>query len=57
MLKHLDPINKFKAIAGKDSADTGLIVCNVREKTILPRDNIALPWHQFPKWLLSQLEK
>jgi predicted AAA+ superfamily ATPase len=55
-LKHLEPINKFKTLAGKDAAETGLIVCSVKEKTILPSNNIAIPWHQFPKWLKSLID-
>ena len=53
---HLEPINKFKTLAGKDAAETGLIVCSVKEKTILPSNNIAIPWHQFPKWLKSLID-
>ena len=55
-LKHVEPLNKFKALAGKDSAETGLIVCRVKKKTLLPSNNIAVPWHEFPEWLNSLLE-
>jgi hypothetical protein len=55
-LKHIDPLNKFKALAGKDAAETGLLVCRVEKDTLLPLNNMAIPWHSFPKWLLSKLE-
>jgi hypothetical protein len=55
-LKHIDPLNKFKALAGKDAAETGLLVCRVEKDTPLPSKNMAIPWHSFPKWLLSKLE-
>ncbi|MBI5050394.1 MAG: ATP-binding protein [Nitrospirae bacterium] len=54
-LKHLEPINKFKALACKDAADTGVIVCRVKEKTVLPLNNVAIPWNQFSEWLFSLL--
>jgi len=54
-LKHMEPINKFKKLAGKDAADFGAIVCTVQKETTLPSNNIAIPWHQFPKWLSSLL--
>ena len=55
-LKHIDPLNKFKALAGKDAAETGLLVCRVEKDTPLPSKNMAIPWYSFPKWLLSKLE-
>ncbi|PKL48095.1 MAG: hypothetical protein CVV37_07955 [Nitrospira bacterium HGW-Nitrospira-1] len=54
-LMHFDPINKFKAIAGKDAADTGLLVCRINKASSMPNNNIVLPWHQFPEWLSDRL--
>jgi len=56
-LQHLAPLNKFKEIIGNDAAETGLLVCKVKQKTILPNNNIALPWQDFPGWLLNKLSK
>jgi predicted AAA+ superfamily ATPase len=55
-LKHIDPLNKFKILAGKDAAETGLLVCRVEKDKLLPSNNMAIPWHSFPEWLLSKLE-
>jgi len=55
-LKHTEPLNKFKALAGKDAAETGLLVCRIEKFTPLPSNNVAIPWHSFPGWLLSKLE-
>jgi uncharacterized protein len=54
--KHLEPLNKFKQLAGKEASETGLLVCRVEKVTELPSHNIAIPWHFFPEWLLSKLE-
>lgn len=56
-LKHLEPLNRFKALAGKDAAETGLLVCRVKKKMPLASNNIAVPWSQFPAWLMSMLNE
>jgi predicted AAA+ superfamily ATPase len=55
-LKHVEPLNKFKQLAGREASDTGVLVCRVDKKTDLPSHNIAIPWHSFPEWLSSMLE-
>jgi predicted AAA+ superfamily ATPase len=55
-LKHLEPLDKFKALAGKEPSETGILVCRVEASTPMPSNNLALPWHSFPQWLLSRLE-
>jgi predicted AAA+ superfamily ATPase len=55
-LKHVEPLNKFKQLAGKEASETGLLVCRVQKKMTLPSHNIAIPWHSFPEWLWSKLE-
>jgi len=54
-LKHLEPLTKFKSIARKDAADTGLLVCRIEKISPMPSNNIAVPWHEFPGWLWSKL--
>ncbi len=54
-LMHFDPINKFRSIAGKDAAESGLLVCRIEKASRMPNNNIALPWHQFPAWLFDSL--
>jgi len=48
---HTRNLNHFKELARNESAATGLIVCQVKKQTTLPRNNIALPWWQFPRWM------
>jgi len=55
-LKHIEPLNKFKELAGHEASDTGVLVCRVDKRMPLPSKNIAIPWHSFPQWLLSMLE-
>lgn len=55
-LKHLEPLIKFKALAKKDAADTGILVCRVEKRTPMPSNTLAIPWTEFPKWLKSKLE-
>jgi hypothetical protein len=48
---HLTSLNKFKKLAGKDFADSGVIVCRVAKRRPLPDNNFALPWQEFGDWL------
>ena len=54
-LNQTEPLNKFKSLAGKDAAETGLLVCRVKKSTPLPFNNLALPWQEFPSWLVEKL--
>jgi len=54
--KHFESLNKFKRIAGKEAADTGLLVCCVKKKTAMPSGNLAIPWNAFPKWLMAKMD-
>lgn len=53
---HLNPLNSFKKILGGDGAETGILVCRVKETKDLPENNLAMPWHAFPKWLRGELQ-
>lgn len=54
---HLEPLRRFRAAAGADAADTGLIVCRTQKPRELPGGHRALPWQDFPDWLSDQLER
>jgi uncharacterized protein len=54
---HLMPLNKFKQIIGSEAADVGILVCRVAQKTVLPQNNVALPWQEFSVWLQSELQR
>jgi len=53
--KHTEPLNKFKALAGKDGGEEGLLVCRIEKSTPLPFKNLAISWRYFPKWILSKV--
>ena len=54
-LRHLEPLNKFRELAGDGTVATGVLVCRVEQPQPLPQGNLALPWQQFPVWLQEQL--
>ncbi len=56
-LNHTEPLQKFKKLAGNDAATKGFLVCRVNRRTVLPGDNEALPWQEFPQWLHSQVKR
>ena len=43
-------------MVGKDTAEMGILVCQVEKKTPMPLDTLAIPWTEFPKWLKSKLK-
>jgi predicted AAA+ superfamily ATPase len=53
---HLNPLNSFKKLLGGDASETGILVCRVKETKDLPENNLAMPWHAFPKWLRGELQ-
>ena len=55
-LRHLEPLNKFKTLAGRDAAKLGCLVCRVDGEIPLPNNNVAISWRMFPGWLRSRLE-
>jgi hypothetical protein len=55
-LKHVEPLNKFITLAGKESAREGILVCRVEKPTPMPSGILALPWQEFPRWLKSKLK-
>ena len=56
-IQHLEPLNKFKTIVGRDSAETGILVCRVSKETPMSSNNLALPWASFPEWLLERMKE
>jgi hypothetical protein len=54
-IRHLEPLNKFRELAGDGTIATGVLVCRVEQPQPLPQGNLALPWQQFPVWLQEQL--
>ncbi|NOZ69275.1 MAG: ATP-binding protein [Deferribacteres bacterium] len=53
--RHLEPLNKFRKLAGKEASEKGLLVCRVNRATPMPLNNLAIPWHYFPKWLSAEI--
>jgi uncharacterized protein len=55
-LKHLEPLEKFKTLAGKDSSEEGLLICQSQKTMELPGNNLILPWQNFSAWLRDRLK-
>lgn len=54
-LKHLEPLEKFKSLAGNDSSEEGLLICQSEKTMELPGKNLILPWQNFASWLRDKL--
>jgi hypothetical protein len=54
---HVEPLDRFLAVAGDEATATGLIVCRAGRARALPGGHIAMPWNSFPAWLQAGLEK
>jgi predicted AAA+ superfamily ATPase len=50
---HVEPFNRFLAIASTEAAPRGLLVCRTDRERVLPNGHLALPWQEFPAWLES----
>lgn len=53
--QHVEPLDRFRNLAGSSAHDQGLLVCQVRERRAMPGGHVALPWHELPGWLDEQL--
>jgi len=53
---HAQPLDLFKEMAGKEAANTGLLVCKTDRPINLPGKNTALPWFDFPDWLADLIK-
>jgi predicted AAA+ superfamily ATPase len=52
---HVDPINRFLAVAGNEATEQGILVCRTDKERPLPNGHIAMPWSSFPDWLRARL--
>lgn len=53
--QHLQPLEKFLKLAGAEAGDQHLLVCQVPEPRPLPGGHLAMPWQEFPNWLMNLL--
>ncbi|MCX5860391.1 MAG: ATP-binding protein [Proteobacteria bacterium] len=54
-VKHIESLRKFRELAGRKSAGTGILVCRVEKPVPMPHDTLAIPWREFPAWLKNQI--
>lgn len=52
---HVDPINRFLAVARDKAAQQGILVCRTETERALPNGHIAMPWQSFPDSLRKRL--
>jgi len=53
--RHLDPLNRLKALMGAEAAEQGLLVCTCDQERPMPGGNLAMPWQRFPGWIAGLL--
>jgi predicted AAA+ superfamily ATPase len=49
--RHCQPLLRLREIVGAERMGNGIVVCQVKEKTVLPYGIHALPWQEFSDWL------
>lgn len=54
---HVEPINRFLAVAGNEASNQGVLVCRTETERALPNGHTAMPWQLFPDWLRQRLSK
>jgi hypothetical protein len=54
--RHVEPLSRLRAIIGAETAETGLLVCDVEHERPLPQGHRAMPWWAFPAWLGQALD-
>jgi len=52
---HVQPVQRFLAMAGDDANPQGILVCRTDTERALPNGHIAMPWQSFPDWLRKRL--
>jgi predicted AAA+ superfamily ATPase len=52
---HVEPINRFLAVAGDEACQQGILVCRTESEQALPNGHVAMPWKSFPDWLRKRL--
>jgi len=52
---HVQPIQRFLAMAGDEANPQGILVCRTDTERALPNGHIAMPWQSFPTWLRKRL--
>jgi len=52
---HVEPINRFLAVAGDEASKQGILVCRTESERALPNGHVAMPWKSFPDWLRKRL--
>lgn len=53
--RHAQIFDRFRKVAGASAAERGVLVCRVRETRPLPGGHLALPWSEFPDWLVGEV--
>lgn len=53
--KHVESLTRFRALAGAEASEAGVLVCRVDAPAALPHGHMALPWRTFSEWLGARL--
>jgi hypothetical protein len=52
---HLNSLKRFRALAGEEACEPGILVCRVPSQQPLPYGITALPWQDFSLWLAERV--
>lgn len=52
---HLDSLRRFRALAGADLCEPGILVCRTHQHQAMPFGVSAVPWQEFSGWLQERL--
>jgi len=53
--RHVESLRRFRALAGNDRCEPGLLVCLVAKEQPLAYGVTAMPWQCFPEWIAGRL--
>lgn len=48
---HLDSLKRFRALAGEECCEPGILVCRVPQTQAMPFGISAIPWQEFSGWM------
>jgi predicted AAA+ superfamily ATPase len=52
---HVESLKRFRALAGEEACEPGILVCRVPREQPLPHGITAVPWQHFPVWLATRV--
>lgn len=54
-IPHTDSLRRFRALAGEERCEPGILICRIAAKQLLPYGINAIPWQDFSSWLTEKM--